>query len=202
MSAAPAATAADRDLCHCHVCLKLAAAQLRACPRCGAGLHSRRPYSLQTTLALLATAAILLLPANLLPITVTDQLGNTTHSTIVGGVILLWQLGSYPVAALIFIASVVVPIAKILVISYLCWSVHRGHAMGMRERSVIYRITEFIGRWSMIDVFVVAILVALVQLDAVIAFHPGDAAIAFAGVVIATMLAAESFDQRMIWDNK
>ncbi|MGI9327891.1 MAG: paraquat-inducible protein A [Pseudomonadales bacterium] len=194
-------SAAAQGLAHCHVCLKLSSVELHRCPRCRAALHARIPQSLHETIALLITAAILFIPANVLPITVTDQLGNSINSTIIGGVLLLWKLGSYPVAAVIFIASIMVPLGKLLVMAYLCWSVGRGQRVSQRERSLLYKITEFVGRWSMIDVFVVTILVALVRLEGIISFHPGSAALAFAGLVMVTMVAAERFDQRLIWDH-
>jgi paraquat-inducible protein A len=140
-------------------------------------------------------------PANLLPIMYTEQLGRSQPGTIMGGVLFLWHHGSYPVAAVIFIASVVVPLAKIMAMLWLCWTVLRRHRSNAGERTVLYRLTELVGRWSMVDVFVVAILVALVQLTGLIAFRPGTAAIAFAGVVIITMVAAKKFDPRLMWDN-
>jgi paraquat-inducible protein A len=140
-------------------------------------------------MALVMTAIILYVPANVLPIMTTDQLGRSTDSTILGGVVLLIKLGSYPVAAIIFIASVLVPLGKLLALMALCC-----------ERTVLYRVTEFVGRWSMVDVFVVAILVSLIQLGGLMTIRPGIAALAFSGLVIVTMLAAESFDPRLIWD--
>jgi len=199
MSAADV-TAADRELASCHVCCKLAPATQHFCPRCGAALHLRATNSLQRTLALLITASVLYIPANLYPIMLTEHTGETTVSTIMGGVIVLVQIGSIPVAAVIFIASVVVPMAKIVAMFYLVWSVERHIREGHRQRTKLYLIAEFIGKWSMIDVFVVAILVALVQLKGLLAFYPGIAAYSFAGVVMVTMVAAESFDTRLMWD--
>ena len=194
------ATAAERGLASCHLCLKLASKDLHHCPRCGSALHLRKSASLQRTLALLITAVVLYLPANILPIMVTDQLGNSTESTILGGVVLLIQLDSIPIAVVIFVASVMVPLGKMLVMFYLCWSVSHGPPVSQRQRTVLYRITEFIGKWSMLDVFVVAILVALVNLGGLLVIRPGGAALAFAGVVMVTMVAAESFDPRLMWD--
>ena len=184
----------------CHVCYKLAPASLDHCPRCGAHLHTRQPQSIQRATALLITAVILYIPANLLPIMYTEALGSSSGSTIMGGVVILWKMGSYPVASVIFIASVMVPLGKMMALSVLLWSVARKHKFGARERTTLYRITEFIGKWSMIDVFVVAILVALIHLTGLLIFRPGPGALSFAGVVIITMLAAESFDSRLIWD--
>lgn len=155
--------------------------------------------SIQTTWALLATAILLYIPANILPIMVTTTLGSDQPSTIIGGVILLWQSGSYPIAVIIFVASVLVPIAKIVILCWLNYSVQQGSQQQHIERIRWYRLTEFVGRWSMIDVFVVAVLVSLIQLGNVMSIHPGNAAIAFCMVVITTMLAAMSFDTRLIW---
>ncbi len=200
MSSFPAGSAAAEGLACCHVCFKLAPAERHECPRCGASLHFRLPDSLQRTVALLATATLLYIPANVLPIMTTAQLGQEIESTILGGVVLLVHHGSYPIAAVIFIASVLVPISKLLSLSWLCWTVSRRHAATHQERTRLYRATELVGKWSMTDVFVVAILVALIQLGGIIRITPGPASVAFGGVVIATMLAAESFDPRLIWD--
>ena len=193
-------TASSRGLASCHLCLKLVDNKTHNCPRCGSAIHVRKANSVQRTLALLITASILYIPANLLPIMITDQLGSSTESTILGGVVLLIELGSIPIALVIFIASVMIPLAKLLVMFYLCWSVHHGPPESTRQRTVLYRVTEFIGKWSLIDVFVVAILVALIHLSNLLVIRPGVATIAFAGVVITSMLAAESFDPRLMWD--
>ncbi|MEM9255107.1 MAG: paraquat-inducible protein A [Pseudomonadota bacterium] len=193
-------TAAASNLAACHVCGKLSPTSLRDCPRCGSALHLRKIDSIQRTLALLMTACVLYIPANLYPIMYTDQLGKTEASTILGGVVLLINLGSIPVAAVIFVFSVLVPSAKIMALFYLIWTVERHSPLDQRQRSVMYRVTEFIGKWSMIDVFVVAILAALVHLGGLLVIRPGIAALSFAGVVIVTMIAAESFDSRLIWD--
>jgi paraquat-inducible protein A len=202
VSAFPAGTAAERGLACCHVCGNLAPVATHACRRCGAALHLRLPASLQRSVALLATAAILYVPANVLPIMATEQLGRVTHSTILGGVVLLVEMGSYPVAAVIFVASVLVPLGKLLALGWLCWSVARRHRASPRERTVLYRVTGWIGRWSMVDVFVVTILVALIHLGGVLRITAGPASLAFGAVVIVTMLAAESFDPRLIWDRR
>jgi paraquat-inducible protein A len=157
--------------------------------------------SIQTTWALIFTAILLYIPANVLPIMHTSLLGSEEPSTILGGVILLWQMGSYPIAAVIFIASVFVPVAKIIILCWLNYSVQIGFDRRNSERIFWYRITEFVGRWSMVDVFVVAVLVSLIQLGNIMSIHPGYAALAFCGLVIVTMLAAMSFDSRLIWKN-
>jgi paraquat-inducible protein A len=155
--------------------------------------------SIQTTWALLFTSILLYIPANILPIMHTSVLGSDDPSTILGGVILLWQMGSYPIAIIIFIASVFIPVAKIVILCWLNYSVQSKQQHANSERIFWYRITEFVGRWSMIDVFVVAVLVSLIQLGNIINVLPGHAALAFCGVVICTMLAAMSFDSRLIW---
>jgi len=193
-------SALSQGLASCHLCYKVAPLDQHHCPRCGSAMHPRKTDSLQRTMALLITACILYIPANLYPIMLTDQLGSTEPSTIMGGVILLIELGSAPIAAVIFIFSVMVPSGKLMAMFYLVWTVHSGSKISPRQRSMMYRITEFVGKWSMVDVFVVAILVALVHLAGVLVIRPGIAALAFAGVVIGTMIAAESFDSRLMWD--
>ncbi|HEY5645666.1 MAG TPA: paraquat-inducible protein A [Pseudomonadales bacterium] len=186
----------------CHTCLALVGQQSSTCVRCGSRLHGRIPDSLQRTMALLIAAAVLYVPANVFPIMTTDQFGRSEDSTIIGGVILLWNMGSYPVALVILVASVLVPIGKILSVAALCWTIGRPSGVPARDRTRLYRITEFIGKWSMVDVFVVSILVALIQITGIIVIRPGGAALAFAGVVVLTMLAAQSFDPRLIWDDR
>lgn len=195
----PLGTAAAAGLATCHTCRKLAPVSNK-CPRCGSGLHLRTTDSLQRTLALVVTAILLYIPANVLPIMTTTVLGSSEPSTILGGVVLLIHHGSYVIAAVIFIASVLVPTGKIVSISWLCWSVARKQKTSLQQRTRLYRMTEFVGKWSMTDVFVVAILVGLIQLGGLLNITAGSAAIAFGGVVVATMLAAESFDPRLIWD--
>ncbi|MDQ8201763.1 paraquat-inducible protein A [Pelagicoccus sp. SDUM812003] len=171
------------------------------CAVCGAGLGSRKADSAQRTLAWLVTAMILYVPANVLPIMRTERLGRVMDSTIISGVIELWGHGSYLVAGIIFFASVLVPMAKIFSLLWLCWLVSPMGAKGCRpQHSRLYELTELVGRWSMIDVFVVAVLVSLVQLGGFVSVKAGPAGLAFAGVVLSTMLAARSFDPRLLWD--
>ncbi|MDZ7784309.1 MAG: paraquat-inducible protein A [Halioglobus sp.] len=194
------ATAASRNLAACDICYKLAPAQTHNCPRCGAALHLRKRNSLQHTLALLITACILYIPANTYPIMYMDQFGSTESSTIIGGVVELIALGSIPIAVVIFAFSVIVPSAKIMVLFYLVWTVENHSPLSSRQRGLMYRIVHFIGKWSMLDVFVVAIMAALVHLGDLLVVRPGIAALSFAGVVILTMIAAHRFDSRLIWD--
>lgn len=195
-------TAAARHLSSCHLCLRLDSSESHRCPRCGAALHQRKTDSLNRTLALLATACVLYIPANMLPIMITEQLGSPTASTILGGVVLLINLDSIAIAAVIFFASVMVPVGKILTMTYLCWTIKRGSKASARHRTIAYRITEVIGKWSMIDVFVVAILVALVNVSGILVIYPGPGALAFAALVITTIIAADSFDPRIFWDQQ
>ncbi len=181
------------------MCTLVGPAGATHCAACDANLHHGWEDSLQTTWAWLITSMVLYLPANLLPIMHTSFLGKTTDSTILGGIVTLWEHGSYPIAAVIFIASVLVPLGKIVVLVWLCLSIQMGHAGAHHHKTVMYRVTELVGRWSMIDVFVVGILVALIQLGNIMNILPGAAALAFATMVVTTMLAAISFDPRLIW---
>lgn len=171
-------------------------------PKNRLSLTSKRNVSVQKTWALLITSIVFYIPANVLPIMNTRFLGQDEPSTILGGVILLWKMGSYPIAAIIFIASVAVPVAKILVLVWLNYSVQHQHSRFSTERVTLYRLAEFVGRWSMVDVYVVIILVSLIQLGNTMSIYPGGAALAFSGVVITTMLAAMSFEPQFIWQIK
>ena len=148
--------------------------------------------------ALTIAALVLYFPANLLPILTVESFAGDQPSTIIGGVIQFWQEKDYPVALIIFGASVMIPVLKIISIIALCLAARTGRHP--REMTRLYRVTEFVGRWSMVDIFVVAILVAVVQLGSTISIHPGAGAVSFAAVVVLTMLAAMSFDPRLIWD--
>lgn len=176
-------------------------ADAQICTRCGALVHARRPNSLVRTWALLITAAILYIPANLLPIMTVNSLGQGDPSTIMSGVIQLVQHGMIPIAAVVFIASILVPTFKLVGIALLLFSVQRRQPLSARQRIVMYRFIEFIGRWSMLDIFVIAILVAVVNFGRLASIEANLGAIAFASVVILTMLAAVTFDPRLIWDN-
>ena len=171
------------------------------CSRCGALIHARRPNSLARTWSLLITAAILYIPANLLPIMTINSLGQGDPSTIMAGVIQLVQHGMFPIAAVVFIASILVPTFKLVGIGLLLFSVQRHQPLSAQQRIVMYRFIEFIGRWSMLDIFVIAILVAVVNFGRLASVEANLGAAAFASVVILTMLAAVTFDPRLIWDN-
>ncbi|MBW2503158.1 MAG: paraquat-inducible protein A [Deltaproteobacteria bacterium] len=170
------------------------------CPRCGGVLHQRKPNSIARTWALLITAIIFYVPANVLPMTVTSSLGSQSADTIMSGVIYFIHSGSWEIALVIFVASIFIPFVKFLILIYLLLSVQVKSLWRPKDRTVLYRATEAVGRWSMVDIFVVTILVALVKLGVLVDIEAGPAAIYFAAVVVLTMIAAESFDPRLIWD--
>src|SRR5262249_39306044 len=171
------------------------------CPRCGAELVWRRHDSIQRTWALVTAAAICFIPANALPVLNTTTLGSTDSDTIMGGVVFLYTSGSWPLALIVLIASVMVPLGKLVALIYLLISVQRGSITSNHERARLFRMVEFIGRWSMLDVFVDTFTVALVQLQPLMSVAPGPGVLFFAAVVVLTMIAAESFDPRLIWDS-
>ncbi len=196
-------TATSQHLTGCTTCgllQHLPNAGKAYCQRCGEILRHRLPHSLQRTWALLVAACILYIPANVYPIMFSTRLGHTQPKTIIGGVVDMVNAGSWPIALVIFVASIIVPVGKILALGWLCLRVGKSSEISHRSRVRLYRITEFIGRWSMVDVFVVAVLVALIRAGSLLSINPGPAALAFAAVVILTMLAAITFDPRLIWD--
>lgn len=197
-------TGVEANLLSCHACGLLTpiapAGTHEDCRRCGSALHFRHPDSLNRTWALLIAAMVLYVPANLLPITFTSALGNTEGSTIMQGVMYFLSHGEWPIALVIFGASIMVPLLKMAALAYLLISVHRCSPKIPLDRTKIYRLVEIVGRWSMIDIFVVTIMVALVQLGALATIRAGAGGIFFCAVVIISMIAAESFDQRLIWD--
>jgi len=200
-----AATAAEAGLLSCHACALLSRPATKvhgmACARCGASLHFRRPHSIARVWAFLIAAFILYIPANVLPVMETGSLFGSQSDTIMSGVVYLWTSGSWPLAAIIFVASIMVPGGKLMALTFLLVSVQRRSTRRLRERTRLYRMVEFIGRWSMVDIYVAAILTALVQLQALATIKAGPGAIAFGAVVVLTMFAAESFDPRLIWDS-
>ncbi len=171
------------------------------CTRCGFNLHDRKPNSIERTWAFAIAALLLYIPANIYPVLTVIRIGAGQPSTIFGGVRELIEAGMWPLAALVFFASVAVPVLKLVGLSILLISTQMGSAKALNDRTVLYRIVDAIGRWSMIDIFMESILVALVQFGQLASVYPGPGAIAFAGVVILTMLAARSFDPRLMWDN-
>jgi paraquat-inducible protein A len=199
-----ALTAARAGLVSCEACRLLCRptdpAALGHCPRCGKALEWRHHHSIQYTWALVLAAAICYIPANVLPIFVTNALGEAHPDTIMSGVILLYATGSWHLALIVLVASVMVPLGKLAALAYLLITVQRGSLGGSRDRTRLYRLVHVIGRWSMLDVFVATFTVALVQLQPLVSVTPAPGVLFFAAVVILTMLAAESFDPRLIWD--
>ena len=194
-------SAAASGLARCACCGLLSpAAEVAACPRCGEALHLRKPDSLNRTWAFLIAAFILYIPANLLPIMETVSLFGSQQDTIMSGVIYLWTTGSWPLAVIVFVASIMVPLLKLLALTLLCVTAQMKTSWRARERTELYMIVEFVGRWSMLDVFVVTMLVALVQAQSLATMLPAPGVIFFAGVVVLSMLAAEAFDPRLTWD--
>ncbi len=171
------------------------------CPRCGTAVHFRKPNSLSRTWALLLAAAVLYIPANVLPISEVSALGSVQADTILSGVIYFIQAGEWPIALVIFVASVFVPLLKLIALTYLLLSVQLKSRWRPKDRTRLYRIVETVGRWSMVDIYVITIMAALVHVGVLANFAAGPAAVFFAGVVVLTMFAAMSFDPRLIWDS-
>ena len=196
--------AIERSLASCHTCgllLQLAPGKHARCPRCDDTVHLRKSNSIRNTWALLLSAIAMYLPANVLPIMTVVSLGNTQSDTIMSGVIYFLKHSDWPLALIIFTASVMVPMLKMIALTYLLLSVQRKSPLRRNQRTRLYRVTELVGRWSMVDVFVVALMAALVQVGELATIQPAMGAVAFASVVILTMLAAMAFDPRLIWDN-
>lgn len=200
-AAATTAVRAGLRLClTCGLLSRAVSGSPSGCPRCGAMLHRRKPASLIRAWTFLVAAMILYLPANVLPIMTMESIFGSQTDTIMSGVVFLWATGSWPLAIIVFVASIVVPLLKMLALLTLLIAVHRGVSAWRHDFARLYRLLEIVGRWSMLDIFVVAILVALVQLQLVATVTPGQGAAAFGAVVVLTMLATISFDPRFIWD--
>lgn len=197
-------SASELGLCSCHVCSLVSrrpdGASPVHCPRCGASLHFRKPTSVSRCWALLIAAYVLYIPANLLTIMETGSLFNYRKDTIVSGVVHLWKTGSWLIAAVVFIASVTIPLLKLMSLTLLLISVQRRSRWHPRQRTRLYRMVELVGRWSMLDIYVVALLAALVQLGSIATVKAGPGALAFGAVVVLTMFASMQFDPRLIWD--
>jgi len=194
------------EIIECHVChlavpIDHHQEQHAHCPRCDTTLHYRKPDSLQRTWAMVIGALICYIPANALPIMHTTSLGTTQSDTILSGIIYLLHHGSWPVALVIFFASVLIPLTKLLILIYLLLSVKIRTSWRPRERTRMYQLAELVGKWSMVDVFVVSILVSLVQMGNLASIEAAHGALFFCAVVIITMFAAMAFDPRLIWDN-
>jgi paraquat-inducible protein A len=203
-------TAADAGLLSCPACELVSRPPQEAtdapvsstarCPRCGAGVHPRKPDSVGRSWAFLIAAYVLYIPANALPIMDTSSLFDAQRDTILSGVVYLWTTGSWVTALIVFIASIVTPLLKLVTLSALVISVQKKSIWRPHLRARLYRVVSLVGRWSMLDIFVVAVLVALVQIQSIAVISAGPGAFAFGAVVVLTMFAAFSFDPRLIWD--
>ena len=205
--APPACSALAAGLWRCRgcgaVCVPPAAAlaQRRArCPRCDAVVHPRLPDSVARSWAFLLAGTALYLPANLLPVTTTSAIGGRQSDTIFSGIVYFWKDGSYGLAVLVFVASIAVPMTKLLLLSLLLISLQRHDRRWALRRLAAWRVLEVIGRWSMLDIFAITILAALVQVESLAELQPGPGAMAFGAVVVLTMLATFSFDPRLLFD--
>ena len=200
------ATSGAENLASCHDCGFVVALEGAAhhaethCPRCRAAVHRRKPDSINRTWALVITAAMLYVPANIFPVMRVISMGKAQEDTILSGAVYLLVHGMWPLALIVFFASVVVPLLKLIALSFLLISVQRRWTWRPVERTRLYHVVEAVGRWSMTDIYVVTTLVALVSLGNLATIEAGMGAVYFAGVVVVTMLAAESFDPRLIWD--
>ena len=193
-------TAAAEGLASCHLCGKVSPVELGHCPRCHSRLNLRKPHSLERTWCYLIAAAAFYLPANLLPMMNISGIAGNSSDTIMSGVINFWKKGDYLVAAIIFAASIMIPILKMIALVWLCLAAGGLTTASPKNLARLYHVTELVGRWSMVDVFVVAVLVSLVQLGIISTVTPGPAILSFASVVVLTMFAAMSFDPRLLWD--
>jgi paraquat-inducible protein A len=191
-----------KPLLLCETCNALSSVgpQSTACPRCGAHRHFRKPNSVARAWALLVTAMILYIPANVYPVMTVISFGSGEPDTILSGVKALFFAGMWPLALLVFFASITVPVLKIVGLALLLLWTQRGSRWRLRDRTVVYRIVEAVGRWSMIDIFMLSILAGLVRLGRIATITPGIGAVSFAAVVIITMFAAAAFDPRLMWD--
>ena len=206
-SSAPAEsypTAMQEGLHGCAVCGLISrpapGAEEGRCPRCNEELAFRKRASVQRTWAYLLAAAICYVPANLLPVLTTTTATGTESDTILQGVVLLWSPTGWPLSLIVLVASIMIPSAKILALAYLLVTAQRGSVKNNTQRVRLYRMVEFIGRWSMVDVFVDTFTAALIQLQPLMSVAPAPGLLFFAAVVVLTMLAVESFDPRLIWD--
>jgi paraquat-inducible protein A len=196
----------ELGLIPCHACGMVSrpvrSAGVPHCLRCNARLHLRIPNSASRCWAFLIAGFILYLPANLLPIMYTGTLSGIRRDTIMSGIVYLWESGSWGIAVIVFIASIMVPILKLGALTFLLISVRGRSPWPQRERTMLYRLLKLVGRWSMLDIFVAAILTKLVQFRFLATVEVGPAALPFGAVVVITMIAVMQFDPRLIWDSK
>jgi paraquat-inducible protein A len=197
-----APTAAGLGMLSCHHCGTVwqEVREHEHCQRCGTALHRRKPDSIKRSWAFLIAACIMYIPANLMPVMITKTLLGVQEDTIMSGVIYFWVSGAWELAAIIFIASFLVPLFKLASLILLTWTAQKRSRWRRLQRAKLYRLVEIIGRWSMLDVFVVSLLAGLVQIEGFARITAGFGVLAFASVVVLTMLAALSFDPRLSWD--
>jgi paraquat-inducible protein A len=198
-----AVSAMSRGVAGCHTCglaVQMPDSTEVECPRCGAEVHYRKHDSINRAWAFLIAAFVMYIPANTEPMMRTTSLGNTSADTIMGGVMYFLSHGEWPLALVIFAASVMLPLLKMIAIAYILILTQRASSERRTERTNLYKIAEILGKWSMLDIFVVGLMAGLVQLGALTTIAPGPACIAFAGVVILTMFAEMAFDPKLIWD--
>jgi paraquat-inducible protein A len=193
--------AKTQGLVRCHDCGYVGEAKIPHCPRCHSHFHARYPHSLQRTTALLLSSFLLYIPANIFPIMIVNQFGSGEPNTIAGGIVELIDSGMIPIGLLVLVASILVPTSKLLGIALLLLCTHFRWQVNAGRWTLMYRAIAFVGRWSMLDIFMISILVDLVNFNG-IQIIAGPAATAFAAVVILTMFAAENFDPRLLWDNQ
>lgn len=197
-------TAAEQGLRSCHTCGLVSNPGVQSnkerCPRCHARFQDRISDSVGHCWALIIAAYIIYIPANLLPIMETGSLLSYRKDTIMSGIIHLWKTGSWGVAAIVFVASIMVPLFKLIALTLLLISVQRRTTWWAMQRARLYRLVELVGRWSMLDIYVVTLLAALVQIRSLATVRAGNGAIAFGAVVVLTMFASKKFDPRLIWD--
>lgn len=186
-------------MAQCHHCTTVQSAENSKCNFCHAKIHGPDLSALQRSWAYLITGILLYIPANYLPIMTANEFGHVANKTIVGGAVEMWNQGAFLVAGIIFMASIVIPIAKFIALTILCLSQQFNFYTNPLRKIKLYRVTEIIGRWSMIDVFVVAFLASLIQLGNIMSIYPGPAVLAFAGMVVCTMLSAASLDSTLFW---
>lgn len=203
----PALTARNASMVACHGCHLLCGIPPGGspsgmfCPRCGAALHQRKPDSINRTWALVIAAIVFYIPAMVLPISVTTTFAGSQGDTIMSGVIYFLHTGAWHIALVIFVASIMVPILKIMILIYLLISVQRKSTWRPLDSTRLYRIIEIIGKWSMVDIYVITLMASLIKLGGLASFDAGPAAVFFGTMVVITMFAAMSFDPRLIWDN-
>ncbi len=192
------------SLTNCHNCNLLCTIENEHdsfCPRCHSAVHKRKPDSMNRCTALLMAAFVMYIPANLLPVMIVSGMGKSEGDTIMSGIIYLGTSGDMPLAIIVFVASMLVPSVKLIILSLLLFTTHFKSQSNMKDRTRLYRLTELIGRWSMVDIFVTTSMAALIQIQGLAVIEVGLGAVCFGSVVVLTMLAAMSFDPRLIWDN-